>query len=485
MPAVRGYNQSILFCFPRSCSFPWRHSIFTSKHIWVASLGLGALWAWSYALFPSAGLLSPFMASAPPANLPNWHVSLVVGTVACLAVLGLRRVIRRPRVQVLLALLGAASQTICGACMLMPASSAAVGIVGGVGSGLAVGLLWICWFLVLNAMDAEDVEKVFVLALALNAPLFFVMTFAPGAVRIALFFLLAFVQLGSFLILSQKDDASVENEPPSLKDHLLRAGMARIYLCTATAFSFISFAGSCFASQAVAHMGTSYGLYTVGMMLGAAMLGMFIHFSPRIDIFESIRWVFPVVAFALVFGMMRREVLLVVAVMLMALCHIAFEGMTRLGILAAAKRDDASFMQVSALGLASISLGAFVGAVIFQVCLLWESDVLVLCAFALAALVGLVLLLFNGHDGVQRPTAALPNEELCIVIAERYALSPRETEVLGYLIEGRSAPFIRDELHISKGTVDTHVRHIYEKTGVSSKQELITLVNTVRDQGSQ
>lgn len=461
-----------------------RHAISTSKHIWVASLGLGALWAWSYALFPSAGLLSPFAEGSLLVNLPNWHVSLVVGTVACLSVLGLRRAVRRPRPRTLLALLGAASQTICGACMLMPVSSAAAGIVGGVASGLAVGLLWICWFLVFGAMDAGDVEKVFVLALALNAPLFFAMTFAPGAVRIALFFLLAFVQLGSFLALLQREYEPAESDLPSVGDHLFRAGMARIYLCTGTAFSFISFAGACFASQAAAYVGTGYGLYSAGMLLGTGMLGMFIHFSPRIDIFESIRWVFPIVAFALVFGMMHREALLVVAVTLMALCHIAFEGMTRLGILAAARRSEAAFLQVAALGLASISLGAFVGAVVFQVCLAWEPDVLVLCAFSLAFLVGLVLLLFNGHDGVQCSTVPLPNEELCAVVAERFALSPRETEVLGYLIEGRSAPFIRDELCISKGTVDTHVRHIYEKTGVSSRQELITLVSALRNPGA-
>ena len=44
-----------------------------------------------------------------------------------------------------------------------------------------------------------------------------------------------------------------------------------------------------------------------------------------------------------------------------------------------------------------------------------------------------------------------------------------------YLLEGRSHPYIRDELFISKSTVDTHVRHIYSKTGVKSKQELIDL----------
>lgn len=56
-----------------------------------------------------------------------------------------------------------------------------------------------------------------------------------------------------------------------------------------------------------------------------------------------------------------------------------------------------------------------------------------------------------------------------------YALSPRETEILGFLLAGRSRPFTRDTLILSLNTVNTHVRNIYTKTGVHSQQELLTL----------
>ncbi len=59
--------------------------------------------------------------------------------------------------------------------------------------------------------------------------------------------------------------------------------------------------------------------------------------------------------------------------------------------------------------------------------------------------------------------------------ARRYGLSPREREILGYLLAGRSRPFIRDELVLSLNTVNTHVRNIYAKTDVHSQQELLTL----------
>lgn len=40
----------------------------------------------------------------------------------------------------------------------------------------------------------------------------------------------------------------------------------------------------------------------------------------------------------------------------------------------------------------------------------------------------------------------------------------------------RNSPFIQEELHISYNTTRTHVRHIYEKCGFHTQQELIDAV---------
>ena len=61
-------------------------------------------------------------------------------------------------------------------------------------------------------------------------------------------------------------------------------------------------------------------------------------------------------------------------------------------------------------------------------------------------------------------------------VAARYQLSPREAEVCEYLARGRSQAYIREALFLSKNTVATHVRRIYTKLDVHSKQELIDLV---------
>ena len=51
----------------------------------------------------------------------------------------------------------------------------------------------------------------------------------------------------------------------------------------------------------------------------------------------------------------------------------------------------------------------------------------------------------------------------------------RETEIAFLLARGYSRPYIREKLFISKNTVATHIRHIYGKLGIHSKEELIDL----------
>ena len=52
-------------------------------------------------------------------------------------------------------------------------------------------------------------------------------------------------------------------------------------------------------------------------------------------------------------------------------------------------------------------------------------------------------------------------------------LSPREEEILKLLAKGYRSKEIADELAIGVGTVNTHVRHIYEKLHVRSRAEAV------------
>ncbi len=74
------------------------------------------------------------------------------------------------------------------------------------------------------------------------------------------------------------------------------------------------------------------------------------------------------------------------------------------------------------------------------------------------------------------------SEAAARAIAQRYKLTARESEVLPLIIKGRTIARIQEELFISQGTVSTHTRHIYQKVGVKNRQELLDLIDEMKDQ---
>lgn len=66
-------------------------------------------------------------------------------------------------------------------------------------------------------------------------------------------------------------------------------------------------------------------------------------------------------------------------------------------------------------------------------------------------------------------------EDACRALTKRFKLSKRESEILPLALRGRTGERIASELFIAKSTVDTHLRRIYGKCGVHSRQELIDL----------
>ena len=63
--------------------------------------------------------------------------------------------------------------------------------------------------------------------------------------------------------------------------------------------------------------------------------------------------------------------------------------------------------------------------------------------------------------------------EVAPLIAQAYELTPREVEVSRALARGLSTNEIAAELHLSRYTVQDHLKSVYEKTGVSSRGELV------------
>ena len=54
------------------------------------------------------------------------------------------------------------------------------------------------------------------------------------------------------------------------------------------------------------------------------------------------------------------------------------------------------------------------------------------------------------------------------------SLTPSERHVAELAAEGLSTPQIATHLHVSRNTVETHLRHVYQKLEVSGRRELGT-----------
>jgi len=58
----------------------------------------------------------------------------------------------------------------------------------------------------------------------------------------------------------------------------------------------------------------------------------------------------------------------------------------------------------------------------------------------------------------------------------KYELTKRQGEILALMINGDSNKEISDQLFITEGTVKTHVYNIFQKTQVTSRNQLIKMV---------
>lgn len=157
-------------------------------------------------------------------------------------------------------------------------------------------------------------------------------------------------------------------------------------------------------------------------------------------------------------------------------------------------------MRVFGFGRAATSGGVFVGAAIGMYLNLhveYTSEFLMALAFALifAMVITYTFTLterdvakitrqrgrhpFAATAGEGEPPHELTVDEKAEILANRLDITGRGREVLLLLAKGNSAARIEQELYMSKGTVNTHTRRLYQKLGVHKRQELIDMVDAV------
>lgn len=118
--------------------------------------------------------------------------------------------------------------------------------------------------------------------------------------------------------------------------------------------------------------------------------------------------------------------------------------------------------------LARVNGSVFSGQVFGVVTVLFLAVVLIVYLSKLVK--GLVARSENRSEGARSAS------DEAVELADRFGLSEREQEVCALALEGYSASKIGDRLFVSESTVRFHLKNIYRKCAVSSKQELLDLV---------
>jgi DNA-binding CsgD family transcriptional regulator len=63
--------------------------------------------------------------------------------------------------------------------------------------------------------------------------------------------------------------------------------------------------------------------------------------------------------------------------------------------------------------------------------------------------------------------------EVAGLIVQAYGLTARERDVAGFVLRGRSTQEIAEAMHVTRYTVQDHLKSIFEKVGVRSRRELV------------
>lgn len=260
----------------------------------------------------------------------------------------------------------------------------------------------------------------------------------------------------------------------------------------------------------------------LGSVCGVCLAFWFIFFSPRVNVPALLRWVAPLIIIGLAaipFSGMAPEF---VASATMSVADTVLQIIAFLSLVNLARAGVFSPAFAIGVGQGMIQLGVLVGNLAGKWSALsttssgyglWETSLVVICVFSIAMALapsdrnmGGIGLRYVGDPDDADPMGAgelpvsqggsaasgralhafeaegnglLTQEEnldgMVARIAVEGGLSARETEVLGYLARGRSQPYIRDALVLSKNTVASHVKHIYQKLNVHSRQELLDL----------
>ena len=289
-----------------------------------------------------------------------------------------------------------------------------------------------------------------------------------------------------------------ENGPVSRASEDERTPFAKISVSLKTSLSILlvpflgllafGFVGALTKIEVIAQ---SYEMQLVGYLIGAVAF-IVLSFSPiKKPIFPLVyQIILPVLAIcALAFRILAGENVVPGTVFDVVL-HIAFAMVATFSFAALAAighADEYPAELVAACAYGLYCCASLIGstAAIMAECMGVEPMTFALFAwvlyFGFQALYPAITLWLTSCQWNEKGAASHDIEQQVILrsrqIGSEYGLTPREIEICGYLGRGHGSIYISQALIISDSTVRTHIKNIYRKLGVSSREELLELMD--------
>jgi DNA-binding CsgD family transcriptional regulator len=227
-----------------------------------------------------------------------------------------------------------------------------------------------------------------------------------------------------------------------------------------------------------------------GVGIAALALNIFIS-QPRVEAFSLYRPIIPAMVIGLILLVALPTNLAFVGSGLTVIAIYSLDMLIMLVSTDVAFRSRLPVALSFGLPILAARTGTFIGSLAFGTLFgssLWfdglEGTILLICA-VIVVFVGTMI--FNQSDlqgfYKAKPSFLYDNDSVahkCENIGLACGLTARELEVLCLLANGRSVPYICDELSIAQGTAKHHVSNIYRKVGVYDRQSLHDII----EQGS-
>lgn len=372
-----------------------------------------------------------------------------------------------------------------------PDARSTVFVTGGVVLGATSGQQFLACAIPFCSQTPKKATLRFIQALLQSGIYFFVIIGMPQAFSLAVF-LLTPLAIGSLQASQQHQEPSRSNAPcaaAALNWPLCRLSLAMVVYAVAMR-TFEPF----FAAANIGNgENTSSPIATCMLMLVSIVLIVVIaNLKGKFPYDRIYRATVSLLLFAVVLSVMFKSSPALVSIACLVIIHF-LSVLYRCMLAYVVFQSSANPVRVFGLGMAALSAGSIIGETLGRSLLVLgptaEPSPLLSLVLALACLVAALIIFPDSR----MKTLLLPVEEPDLDVPEKKAtrrpwmdsadslaqdasLSEREVDVFYEMVRGRSIQQIADKLFISPYTVKAHIRNIYGKLDVHSRNELNALV---------